>query len=311
MSSLPLRYPLAAGAPPLPRLTSREVKLLGRLADRIHCGKLLEIELVRMPGLGDFFSAFCAPIKAVGSLSGPVGSHLTTLILDGNSIGDAGAIALAEAAKEGGLRSLVKLSLGNNGIGTRGLNALTGVSIEIPNALAQLADLNLWDNELGSAGCTALAQELARGAFNSLRSLYLGANDIGTEGCKSLADCFLKDEDGDGKGALPNLERLHLYRNNIERQGAIAIGKSLHQWGLRFIKEIVLDGNNIDARAIKFVEDALQRRVWGRIMIRQWRMHISDDAHRLLDQYGGRAADRRSAMSGVAQLYVHSKVDVI
>lgn len=294
LSSLVLRFP----PDDAPRVGVKEARLLGRLIDRKLCGRLLDLRLNRVPGLGEAFGAFCTPLAGSGRKAGPLSNHLMTLSLDGNGIGDKGAKALAAATGNGALRALCHLSLSSNGIGGEGLKALAAVTNwDSPGGVTSLQDLkklNLYDNALGSTGCTTFAKELARGAFASVEALYLGRNAIGTEGCLALSSCLLLDEDGDGSGALPHLRELHLYSNGIDERGAIALGKALHGWGLHRVTEIVLDGNRINDRAKRFVLDALKRRAWARVMLHQWLLHCKLGARSKLSTYGERAAARRS-----------------
>ena len=69
LSSLVLQFPMPLGASPLPPVDAREATLLGRLADRKLCGRLLDLQLVRVPGLSDSFGAFCTPLIANGRTS--------------------------------------------------------------------------------------------------------------------------------------------------------------------------------------------------------------------------------------------------
>ena len=292
-----LQFPLPADAPPLPRAGPPQATLLGRLINRRLCGRLLELQLVRVPGLGDAFGAFCKALAEVGSTTGPLPSLLSRLGLDGNHIGDAGAKALADAARSGALRALEHLSLSSNSIGRVGVQALASaatvatVAVAASGAdssLAKLAELNLYDNKLGADGCAALSDELGRGALASLRRLFLGANAIGTEGCKRFAACLLLDEDGDGSGALPELRTLHLYRNGIGKDGIVQLGKALHGWGLHRVTEIVLDGNDLDHRPKQFVLDALSRRAWARVVLHQWQQAIHQVHKAEMARYGSR-----------------------
>ena len=77
---------------------------------------------------------------------------------------------------------------------------------------------------IGAVGCGVLAAELAKGAFQSLTTLYLGSNALGSEGCETLAMAFLSGYNAHGTAALPHLQRLHLYDNGIGKAGAMALG---------------------------------------------------------------------------------------
>ena len=60
-------------------------------------------------------------------------------------------------------------------------------------------ELNLYGNQIGDAGLTALAKAVESGALALLETLDLGSNKIGDEGMKALADAC-------ASGALDNLQ---------------------------------------------------------------------------------------------------------
>jgi hypothetical protein len=330
-----------------PRAGAREAAMLGRLVHRRMCGRLQEVRLQHVSGLGDAFGSFCTALAEGGELKGPLSNHLASLLLDGNSLSDANIESLAAAAKAGALRALTHLSLSHNLI-SLGARALAAVSVDWPGSLSSLQDLKLYDNRLGEKGAVALAAEFGRGALHSLRSLYLGANAMGPDGCAALADAFLSIRlDGpDGAGStLPHLQRLHLFENGVGKRGATALGKALHRdtfdeatatpqpFALPRCTEIILDGNGLRKNAVRFVKGALRRREWARLVLRTWRMSIreqmrtemaeraallSSSAELLrttssseVSKHALSAPVRKSvAVSGLAQWYVGSSVNV-
>ncbi len=84
-------------------------------------------------------------------------SLLTTLDLESNQIGDAGAAALSEALKSNA--TLTKLFLQNQ-VGEAGAAALS----EALKINATLTELNLGDNQIGDAGAAALSEALKSNA---------------------------------------------------------------------------------------------------------------------------------------------------
>jgi internalin A len=117
-------------------------------------------------------------------------TQLTSLVLSGNEIGDAGAASLAA------LTQLTSLDLTANQIGAAGAASLA--------ALTKLTSLDLGDNEIGAAGAASLA------ALTRLTSLDLTANQIGAAGAASLA-------------ALTKLTSLNLGGNKIGAAGAASL----------------------------------------------------------------------------------------
>ena len=115
-------------------------------------------------------------------------SNLTTLDLSRNSIGDDGAKEIAQR-----LSNLTTLVLGVNRIGDDGAKA-------IAQRLSNLTKLNLWDNSIGDDGVKEIAQRLS-----NLTTLNLWNNSIGDDGGRALLDGFMER----------GLERLSLHGNPL------------------------------------------------------------------------------------------------
>ncbi len=147
-------------------------------------------------------------LNALGGLPASIANltGLTSLDLGSNSIGAAGAQALA------GLRNLTSLDLAGNSIGAAGAQALAG--------LGNLTSLDLRYNSIGAAGAQALA------GLRNLTSLDLRYNSIGAAGAQALA-------------GLRNLTSLDLRNNGIGAAGAQALA------GLRNLTSLDLGDNGI------------------------------------------------------------------
>lgn len=249
---------------PLDKVTA---KLLGETLR--WCPRLQELKLPRVAGLRDAaVEQLCTSIAATASRHGRLANRVQVMSLDGNALTNRAAAALAGAAEQGALRTLTTLSLGSNRIGAEGVAVLAAASRSWQQALGALTELNLFGNSMGDDGATALANEVAKGALRTVRSLYLGGNRIGTNGCLALSAAC------QAPGALPELRRLHLYRNTIGKAGAVALAKVLQQWGLCACTAIILDGNpGVSERARRFVVESLARREWARTGLRLWRQH--------------------------------------
>jgi hypothetical protein len=113
------------------------------------------------------------------------------LYLEGNQVGDDGAIALADALS----------------------NQATTLS-------SYLRELYLGQNDIGPVGATALAKCLAH---TRLRKLYLEGNRIGSEGAKAFIEA-LQAMDPKAK----TLEKLYVDNNGIDKREAVLLGKSLN-----------------------------------------------------------------------------------
>ena len=93
----------------------------------------------------------------------------------------------------------------------------------------------------------------------------------------------------------------------VGRDGAIAFGKALHEWALPSCTEVILEGNDVPPRALRFVADALQRREWARIVLRQWFVEAEGEA----ETHGLGARHRRQLLlPQVAQWQATSNVTV-
>jgi Ran GTPase-activating protein (RanGAP) involved in mRNA processing and transport len=104
---------------------------------------------------------------------------ITMLALEGQDIGDDGAVALADVLASS---SLTTLSLPGNKIGADGARAIaTAISG------SNLAELALWDNDIGDDGATAIAEILTE---SKLTALWLDQNTIGDKGASAIASAL-------------------------------------------------------------------------------------------------------------------------
>ena len=284
-----------------------EAKLLGECV--AICPRLAEVHLtdLNLLGFGDgALDALCVALSVGAALAGPLSNRISRLSLDGNALSDKGAGALSDAATRGALRGLKQLSLARNRVGCKGLMALAKASRK-RGTLPHLSVLNMYHNALGAdpAEWDDLGDQLRLGAFSSLTSLFLGANNLGTVGCTALAAACLDEDLEDDLRPLAKLQRLHLYGNAIGHAGAIALGRALHEWALRSCGELVLDGNHVNRRATRFVSDALKRREWARVTLRQWRFVVVEGQRK----FGLQAEQRRKLLlPTIASVYVTSQV---
>jgi len=145
--------------------------------------------------------------------------NLTSLDLQLNDIGDAGAQAIAGSPH---LARLTSLNLRDNEIGAAGAQAIAGSS-----HLARLTSLNLEYNMIHAAGAQAIA---ASANMQHLTSLNLQAAAIGAAGAQAIA----------GSTNMKHLTALNLGCNTIDAAGAQAIAGSPH---LVNLTSLDLNGN--------------------------------------------------------------------
>ncbi len=152
-------------------------------------------------------------------------TNLTSLNLYNNSIGEAGARAIADH-----LTKLTSLNLDFNDIGEVGARA-------IAEHLTNLTSLNLYYNNIGEAGAQAIANRLT-----NLTSLDLNSNKTGEVGARAIAD------------RLTNLTTLTLADNNIGDTGARAIADRLTK-----LTSLNLAGNKIGDAGARTIANRLTK----------------------------------------------------
>jgi Ran GTPase-activating protein (RanGAP) involved in mRNA processing and transport len=189
--------------------------------------------LVAAPGLADVRHLDLAR-NALGDvgvralLATPKLPRLTTLSLADNGLGPDGAIALAADPR---LASLTTLDVSQNPIGDRGVAALAAsphlkgvrilglASVELTAlgapavaGFAEVAELDLRDNQLGADGVAALVAAWSAQPPARLVALDLSGNRAGVAGARALA-----------AAPLPGLRRLALSDSLLGRDGVVAL----------------------------------------------------------------------------------------
>mmetsp|Transcript_18213 Transcript_18213/g.51251 ORF Transcript_18213/g.51251 Transcript_18213/m.51251 type:complete len:787 (-) Transcript_18213:175-2535(-) len=209
-----------------------------------------------------------------------------SLWLHDNSIGADGAEEVGMALQRTSIETqIIRLTLGNNGIGVSGLRRMIS---SCPSALPHLICLNLGLNKLTAEGVTLLTRAIDSGALSQLQELMLGGNAIGPSGGAALADvlyggetalkkvqlgnCGLGDEGGVAlaqavsSGYCSGLVSLHLNDNGLGPATAIAFGSALREDGCG-LTELWLGGNPLtSAGATSLVralgENTTLKRLW-------------------------------------------------
>ena len=183
-----------------------------------------------------------------------------------SDINEDGIICLVD-----GLRNIksLHLNLSHNNIDSSRISLLA----ERLHTL-QLNDLNLFDNDIGPDGATALACGIKD--LTELYKLHLSHNNIGPDSANTLAggikdltelnelDLSRNNIGPDGATALAGglkdlteLNELNLSRNNIGSDGAIALAGGLQY--LTGLRKCDLSHNNIDVAAAKAVLTSLKK----------------------------------------------------
>ncbi len=164
-------------------------------------------------------------------------AQLTRLDLNGNELGDKGALALAGCAH---LANLTRLDLANNKLTASGAQALA-----LSPHLANLTVLDLSANQVGDDGARALARSPH---VKRLKELYLGGNEIGNAGAQALAE----------SPNLASLRQLMLFVNAIGDAGARALTASPH---LQKLTKLYLNQNDVSPRVRKQLEKSWDERI--------------------------------------------------
>jgi len=153
------------------------------------------------------------------------------LNLRSKALGPAGAARLAGVlARDDVRRAVTSVSLGDNGLGSEGVESLAPALSRLPN----LTSLALWMNRIGPNGGKKLGESLQQSRLDKLVSLDLSNNEIGLEGGKAL---------GQGIGSLRSLKVLHLEGCKIGEDGVKAIFQGARN--LPQLEEIYFWGNNV------------------------------------------------------------------
>ena len=181
-------------------LTADELKLLGTLGSVLRA---LETLILHEPAAGPEGVQQLAAGLGAGALPA-----MTKLWIAGSHVGDAGASALAAALGQGALPRLRSLALIDAASGDAGLVALAPALRRLP----ALEGLYLDGSPFGDEGFAALvappppagAPPPTTGGLAKLKRLDLNGTEINDAGCATLAAAL-------DSGALPALERLHLY----------------------------------------------------------------------------------------------------
>ncbi|KAF9910161.1 hypothetical protein BX616_010927 [Lobosporangium transversale] len=168
-------------------------------------------------------------------------TNTTLLVLDleGNSIGDKGALALSEALKTN--TALTSLSLRENSIGHKGALALSK-ALKINTTLTTL---NLNWNLIEEKGAVVLLEALK--SNTTLVTLGLRGNSIGREGALTLAEA-LKVNTG--------LAFLDLHDNSLEKEGILALSEALKT--NKVLTDLNLGGNGVRNEGALALSEALK-----------------------------------------------------
>ena len=201
-------------------------------------------------------------LKLLGStLAAGRPCSLTELTLDNNIIGDAGAVALADACPM--LQQLERLDLSSNAIGSTGFDCLART---LPPTLTAC---DLSSNGLGDAGVAALGRAIADGRLVQLRCLYLDRNDVGDAGLTSLG----RDASAAAGGALPRLSELWLSNNHIGDAGASALFESLAAGAFAALGDLRLQYNSLGDASMATLSASLGRGA----LARAWYLGLCDN----------------------------------
>jgi ankyrin repeat protein len=151
------------------------------------------------------------------------------LYLGRNSIGDEGAVELAQALGDTGL---IGLDLNSNDIGDDGALALAKA---LQDPRSKLISLNLCTNRIGIEGSKGLAKALKRNI--TLKDLGLYCNDIGPEGLMAMAEALKTNK---------TLIKITIGYGELSPESLEALNK---------INEIIKENRNYQAIADKLIEE--------------------------------------------------------
>jgi len=186
-------------------------------------------------------SLYESEIEDIKLLSDSLESNttLTTLCLDGNEIGDEGALLIGRSLKKNS--SLIALSLEDNNIGKVGIKELCEALI----INTTLKELWLYTNNIGVEGTKLLRDALKRNS--TLVSLDIRSNNIKDEGAHVMSEVLKVNT---------SLTYLYLGSNNIGTEGILSLCESL--LGNTTLTTLNLDFNIIGSYPAKIIADTLE-----------------------------------------------------
>jgi Ran GTPase-activating protein (RanGAP) involved in mRNA processing and transport len=232
-------------------------------------------------GFNNFGDEGCKSLAVAMQQACQTNNHtgtIRTLYLAGNSIGEDGAIALADCIRQGSC--LKKLYLTGNRLGADGIKAITEAIVEDElrrsESTTTCMDENFvdvenpanddsYDNDNNNNDKPPSADN---SSFRGMQELFFGGTGMGSAGALSVArllekssclrvislpNCNIGDEELSmlASGIRPNrdklpLESIQLSFNNITYKGLEALINAV--WGSSTLRELRLDNNDIGDR---------------------------------------------------------------
>ncbi|XP_024913495.1 NLR family CARD domain-containing protein 3 [Cynoglossus semilaevis] len=179
-------------------------------------------------------------MELLGSLLSAKDCHIVKLSLAENSIGSKGAKALSRALLVN--RTLTSLNLRNNNIGSKGARFLA----EALKMNQVLVSVNFQSNNIEEEGAQALAEVLQ--CNRKLVSLNLSKNTVGGGGAKKVAEALKMNQ---------TLTKLILSSNHLGDKGTVALAGALtlnHS-----LLSLELQSNSISNRGMAALTSALRQ----------------------------------------------------
>ena len=171
------------------------------------------------------------------------------IILSVNGIGPTGALSLASVLEDDEEAVLEVLCMGGNNLGDKGAMFLA----EMLRTNTSLKELWLRDNNLTSKSANALAQNLKNNG--ALQELWLGGNELGDEGATALAGALQGSASESNTCALSVLD---LSNNGVTAVGACILLEAVTS--NQRITKLDLSGNDIaDEEILRKIDSILQR----------------------------------------------------
>lgn len=190
-------------------------------------------------------------VNAINSCPG-----MTTLELQGNTIGIPGAKVIAKALEK---QPNFKKALWKDMFTRRTVDeipqALNYLSDAIISSSAKLVVLDLSDNAFGPRSLVGIVKLLESPACYTLQELHLNNNGLGIQGAKILAEALCKCVENSRRDGSPlSLKIFVCGRNRLENEGATAMAKFFKELGT--LESVAMPQNGIYAPGIKKLADA-------------------------------------------------------
>jgi len=156
--------------------------------------------------------------------------HITYLNMGSNYVTAYGFAACMNAVKSGALPNLEQLAISENSLGDHGAIALA----EALHAMPKLVLLEANKCDFGDNGGAVIWAALARGNNRGMESIYLKDQQMADESYEQMCIAYAHGEEG----ALPKLKHLQLGGNKLSDEGCLVMANHIEEGHLAHVRNL-------------------------------------------------------------------------